>query len=68
LEQSSPNGCLRQECQDNVDDKEREASILKSWTQAAAFGCHQHNPREQVRGRARSCQNAAIGILKVSFE
>ena len=68
LEQSSPYGCLRQKCQDNVDGKKRKASILKSWTQAEALGCHQYKPREQVGGRTRSCQNAAIGIVEVSFE
>ena len=67
-EQCSPNGCLRQKCQANVDGKEREALILESRTQAETLGCHQHDPREQVRGRARSCQDAAIGIVEVSFE
>src|SRR5215211_7195567 len=67
LEQSAPNGCLRQECQDNVNDKERVASLPKffSRTQAEGLGSHQQDPREQVSGRARSCQNAAIGIAEV---
>jgi hypothetical protein len=60
LEQSAPNDCLRQECQDNVDDNEREDSLLiKSRTQDEGLGCHQQDSREQVSGRARSCQKAA---------
>ena len=70
LEQSAPNGCLRQECQGNVDDKERVASPLEFFSQAQAegLGCHHQDPREQVRRGARTCQNAAIGIAEVSFE
>ena len=69
LEQSSPNGCLRQECQDNVDDKECvDLLLIKSRTQNEALGCHHQDPREQVRRRARSCQKVAVGIAEVSFE
>ena len=67
LEQGTPKNSLSQECQDDIDDNER-VELLISLAQAEGLGCHNEDPRKQVRGRARSCQDAAIGILKVSFE